>query len=271
MSFPHLSDQNERFSLSFKFNELLPLLFSPSPNDFSLFSLFSPFSRRHHLVFDHFMALTPIGSRMLFGFQENTETLEFWREILSKCVIRFARKNISNLFSNRNWDLLGIRVKSDFRLSQPYRPDQPSRPLSGRIFIFTIKTQESKKFTKIDKGIGKELLWRKFESNEIEGQFVYFGLSFCRFVEKVNCFEISKLGYIDVVLSTEWIFPDVSTFWSYFKSSLSFILQCNVDFNCNSNWKEEVMMRNSKSIYFVNTKDRTDCHPFLCNFVEEKQ
>jgi hypothetical protein len=117
---------------------------------------------------------------------------------------------------------------------------------------FTMKTQKCKESAKIDKEIGKEKLWRKFE------------------VEKFNFFEISNLE------SIEWIFPYVSTFWADFGSSLNFIRHFNVHLNLNSVLKKEVMMRNIKSIYFVNTNDRMDCYPFFDEkkwelFVERKR
>jgi hypothetical protein len=57
------------------------------------------------------------------------------------------------------------------------------------MFRFTIKTQKCNELTKIDKGIGNGIFWRIFKSNLKEGQTVYFGLSFCRFVEKFNFYE----------------------------------------------------------------------------------
>jgi hypothetical protein len=84
--------------------------------------------------------------------------------------------------------------------------------------------------------------------------------------ESFNCFQISKLGYIDVILCTEWIFPDVCT---CFEPSLSFILHCND--NLTSFWKKEAMMRNIKSIYLVNTNDRTDYHPLFVNLFDQEK
>jgi hypothetical protein len=133
-----------------------------------------------------------------------------------------------------------------------------------------MKTQECKEFTNTDKGIAKEMLWRKFESNEIDGQIVLFESSFYCF-EQFNCFEISKLEYLDVILSTERIFPSFSTFWPYFDSSLSFIPHCNVHLDLNSFWKKESMLKNIKSMYLVNANDRTDCHPFFSNSFDEKK
>jgi hypothetical protein len=48
-----------------------------------------------------------------------------------------------------------------------------------------MKTQECKE--SVNNGIGKEMSWRKVESDNIDGQTVYFGQSFCRFVERLNC------------------------------------------------------------------------------------
>jgi hypothetical protein len=131
-----------------------------------------------------------------------------------------------------------------------------------------MKAQECKELRKIDGRIVKEKLRRKFELNEIEGQIFYFYFDFnlCGIVEKFNFFEVSKLGDIDEILSTECIFADVSPFLSYFESSLNFIRDWNVNFDFNSNWEKEWMMKNIKSIYFVNTKDRTDCHRFFSIF-----
>jgi hypothetical protein len=242
-SFPHLPDPNEQS------------LFSPSQNDFS------PFSPPQHRVFDHFMPLL----RSLLSFQESTGNLDILNELLSKCEVIFSRKRIPNFVSNGNSAFWGLLKKSDFGFYRSYRP------LSGRMFTFTLKTQKCKRSTKIDKGIGKEMLLRKFESNEMDREIICFGLNFCRFVEKFNVFKISNLGYIEVILSTKWIFPYVSTFWSYFESSLNFIPHCNVHLNLNLLWKRESMIRNIKSIYFVNTIDRMDCYTYFCNLFDEKK
>jgi hypothetical protein len=117
-----------------------------------------------------------------------------------------------------------------------------------------MKTEECNELTKIDKGIENEMFWRKFEI----GQTVYFGLSFCRFVEKFSFFDTSTLGYIEVILITKCIFPS--------ESLLIFIPDCNVNLNFNSHWKKEWMMRNIKSIYLVNTNDRMNCHPVFFDF-----
>jgi hypothetical protein len=205
------------------------------------------------------------GSRLLFCFQENTGDFDFRNDILLRWDVRFA-----DFLSNGNLSFLRLSDQSDFGISRFY---YFYRPLSGHMFRFTKKTQKCKKLTKNDKGIGQEMLWRKFESNENDGQIIYFGFSFCRIVEKFNFFETSKFGYIDVIFSIECIFPDFSTFWSNFVLSLIFILYCNVYLNLNLNffWKKESMIRNIQSICFVNTKDRTDCYPFFSKFSEEKE
>jgi hypothetical protein len=132
-----------------------------------------------------------------------------------------------------------------------------------------MKAQECNSCTISNKGIGKEMLWRKFVFNEIDGQTVYFGLNFCAFVDRFNCFQISMLGYINVILSIEWIFSGVSILCSSFESSLNLFLHSKI--NSNSVCKKEVMIRNIKSIYLVNTNDETDCHPFFSDFFDEKK
>jgi hypothetical protein len=79
------------------------------------------------------------------------------------------------------------------------------------------------------------------------------------------------LGYIEVILSTELIFCGVSILWSYFESSLKLIPDCKVKVELKSVFQKEVMMRNIETIYFVNTNDETDCHPFFSTFFEEKK
>jgi hypothetical protein len=50
----------------------------------------------------------------------------------------------------------------------------------------------------IGKGIGKEMSWKKFESDQIDGQIVYFGLSFCPFVQGFSCSQFSMVGSFGV-------------------------------------------------------------------------
>jgi hypothetical protein len=134
-----------------------------------------------------------------------------------------------------------------------------------------MKTQKYKESTIINKRIGNKKLRRKFESKEIDGQKVYFDFYFnlCEIIEKFNFLDISMLRYIEVILSTELIFSDVSLLWSYFESSLKLIRDWKVELN--SVFQKEVMKRNIETIYFVNTNDETDCHRFFCNFFEENK
>jgi hypothetical protein len=74
------------------------------------------------------------------------------------------------------------------------------------------------------------------------------------------------------MLSTEWIPPDVSPLQADIQSSLTFIPQCNVDFNIDlifySNWnlhsfsKKQSMIRNTKAIDLVIRSDGTNYSPF---------
>jgi hypothetical protein len=89
------------------------------------------------------------------------------------------------------------------------------RPLSGRIFAFSMKTQKCDEFIMIDKGIEKEISKMKFESDKVGGQTVYFGLNFCQFIEEFDCFQTSIFGCIDVILSTEYVFPGIWRLWFY--------------------------------------------------------
>jgi hypothetical protein len=116
----------------------------------------------------------------------------------------------------------------------------------------------------INQGIGKEMPKMKFESNEIDGQTVYFDLSFRRFVEEFDCFEISIFECIDVILSIEYVFRCVYTLWSCFESSLNFISDCNI--NLNLFCPNEVMMKNIERISFVITNNGTDSYRFFSNF-----
>jgi hypothetical protein len=63
----------------------------------------------------------------------------------------------------------------------------------------------------------KEISKLNFESDEGEEQPAYPGLSFCRFVERFECFVISIVGCIHVILSTECIVVEVykllAMFW----------------------------------------------------------
>jgi hypothetical protein len=132
-----------------------------------------------------------------------------------------------------------------------------------------MKTQECKESTMIRKGIGNEKLRRKFESNEINGQRVYFDFNLCEIVEKFTFFEISMFGYIEMILSTELIFSDVSLLWSHFESSQKLIRDWKVELK--SVFQKEVMIRNIETIYFVNMNDETDCYRFFCHFFKEKK
>jgi hypothetical protein len=76
------------------------------------------------------------------------------------------------------------------------------------MFGFRMKTQQYKESTIINKRIGKEKLRRKFESNEIDGQTVYFNWRRNK-KEKFNFIENSMFGYIEVILFTELIFSGV--------------------------------------------------------------
>jgi hypothetical protein len=127
-----------------------------------------------------------------------------------------------------------------------------------------MKAQEYKESRIVNKRIDKKKLRRKFESNEIECPTVYF----CEFFEKFNCLENSILGYIEVILFTELIFPRVSILWQFFES-LNLIPHCNIDLR--SALKKEMMMRNIESTYLLNTNDETDCHSFFWNFFEDKK
>jgi hypothetical protein len=113
-----------------------------------------------------------------------------------------------------------------------------------------MKTQECDEPTMIDQGIRigigmrKEIPGMKFESDEVDGQTVSVGLSFCRFVERFDCFQTSILGC--------------------FKPSLSLIAHCNVDFHFFLN--QEVMIRTIELIYLVSPNDRTDYHQIFSHF-----
>jgi hypothetical protein len=146
-----------------------------------------------------------------------------------------------------------IQNNSHLTLYRSYRISPPYRTLSGRIFTFSVKTQECDELAMIDKGIRKEKSKLKFESDEVDCETVYFGLNFWGFVEEFDCFQISIIGNIDVILSTESIFPDVCSLWQYFERSLNLIPHFNV--NLNSFCTKETMMKDIESNYFVITND----------------
>jgi hypothetical protein len=122
---------------------------------------------------------------------------------------------------------------------------------------------------------------KKFESNEIDGPIVEVGFNFYGFFERFNCFELSKFGYIEIILCIECVFPDVSTLCPFFELSLVFIFifiaHCNVNFrfdfhfHFNSFCKNEVMIRTIKSLFLMRRNDGTDCDRFWWILFYEKQ
>jgi hypothetical protein len=123
-----------------------------------------------------------------------------------------------------------------------------------------------------DEGTDKEKSEIKFESDEIDGQTVSFGLRFCRFVEEFGCFDISKVGCINAIVSTESIFHYVCPLWSSVESSFSLIAlgNCNGNVKMNSFCQKEMMM-NIERIYLVSRNDATNCHQFFSDpFYREK-
>jgi hypothetical protein len=125
------------------------------------------------------MSLTLIGSRLSFDVEEQTQKIDILKVHFTKCDITLAKNNILNVLSNRNFEFFGIQNQSDLGVYRPYRP------LSGRMFPFGIKTQKYKESTIINKGIGKEKLRRKFESNEIEDQRVYFDFNWVKLLKSL--------------------------------------------------------------------------------------
>jgi hypothetical protein len=75
----------------------------------------------------------------------------------------------------------------------------------------------------IDKRIGREMLWMKFESEEVDGQTVYLNLNFCRFLEGLDFLELSQFVCGDVSLSVECILARVDPLWSCFEQSRNLI------------------------------------------------
>jgi hypothetical protein len=127
-----------------------------------------------------------------------------------------------------------------------------------------MKPQECNESAMIDQIIGKDISWMKFEPNGIDCQTISFGLTFCRFVEEFGDFEISILGFLDVILSTECLFSGVCTLWLCFEASLSFISYCKVKLNCF--WQKEWMIGDIQSISLINMNDKTDYHSFFSAF-----
>jgi hypothetical protein len=119
---------------------------------------------------------------------------------------------------------------------------------------FSTPPKQMEQSSMIDKGIGKEMLWIKFESEEVNGQTVYLNLNFCRFVEGIDFFEYSQFVCINVILSIECIFTGVDPFWSYFDPSLNLIFCCNLEmtFYCPKN----MMIRNIDFIPLINTNEQ---------------
>jgi hypothetical protein len=198
---------------------------------------------------------TLIGSRLSFDDEEGTGNFHILKVPFSKCEVKSSINHIPNLLSNSNSDFL---INPDLSLY---------RPLSGQIFTFSKKTQKCDESAIIDLRIGKEKSKMKFESNEIDGQTIYLRMSLCGIVEEFNCFKISILGYIEVILSTEYSFADVSTLWSTFETSQNDISDCNIDLK--SFCKKEVNvinLMNIERIYFVNMKDGMDCDLFFSKF-----
>jgi hypothetical protein len=124
--------------------------------------------------------------------------------------------------------------------------------------------KEKEEATMIDPGIGKEISKIKFASDQVDEQPVYHNLSFYRFVEGFGDFVISNLRPIDVILSTECIFAEVSKLWFCFESFLNLISSWNV--KLKSFCKKEAIMKNVESISLINTNYGTDSYEILSNF-----
>jgi hypothetical protein len=106
----------------------------------------------------------------------------------------------------------------------------------------------------IDKGVRKELLWMRFESGKVDGPTVYLSLKFCRFLEGIDYSKNSPFVCIDVILSIECIFADVSPLWRCFDPSLNLICYWNIgrNFHC----PKEVMIRNIEFISLMSMNDK---------------
>jgi hypothetical protein len=121
--------------------------------------------------------------------------------------------------------------------------------------------EEKEESTMIDPGIGKEISKMNFESDEIDEQPVSHSLSFYRFVEGFPYFLISNFGCIDVILSPEYLFAEVSELWSCFESSLNLIFSWKTEltFLCD----KEAMIMTVKSMSLMNAKNGTDYYQIL--------
>jgi hypothetical protein len=106
----------------------------------------------------------------------------------------------------------------------------------------------------IDKGIRKEMLWIKFESEEVDGQTVCLNLNFCRFLEGIDFFEYLQFVCINVILLIECIFTGVDPLWSCFERSLNLIFCCNLEMTFY--YPKNMMIRNIDFISLMNTNDQ---------------
>jgi hypothetical protein len=138
---------------------------------------------------------------------------------------------------------------------------------SGDILRFTTNAEELYESEMIEEGIENGNSKMEFESDEIDDSTVYFELSFCRFVEGFCFSDISDFGCIDVILSSETIFPCACPLWSSFNLIAHESENGNENVNCL--FKKEVMMRNLEIIYLMMTNDGTDCDRFFSQFFSE--
>jgi hypothetical protein len=124
-----------------------------------------------------------------------------------------------------------------------------------------MEAQQVDESTTIDKGIRTEISWMRFGSDKVDEQAVFLGRSLCRFIEGFDCFQNSTFECIGVILSTQCICPALCPLWSSFAPLFNLVSHWNT--SSNFIYKQEVMIKNIKSIYFVSMNDGTDCHPFF--------
>jgi hypothetical protein len=70
--------------------------------------------------------------------------------------------------------------------------------------------EDKEESTMIDPEIGKKIFNMKFESGEVGERSVWHIPSACLFAERFDCFVISNMGCIEVILSRECLFAQVS-------------------------------------------------------------
>jgi hypothetical protein len=115
------------------------------------------------------------------------------------------------------------------------------------IHSFTPQKQIEKS-SMINKGIRKEILWMKFESQEVAGQSLDPHLKFCQFLEGMDFLNKSKFVCLDVSRGTEYILAGACPLRRCCGLSLDLLSASNIQINFYS--RRKLMISNIESVFF---------------------